>query len=308
MRHEPMMDLRLGISTVFAPTRFPEPEEWARIAGEFLGLRYVQLTASLASPFWPESIIHKQIAQIKHAAAEYNVNILHTFTDPYVQLNHLAHPDEAVRKFWVSWFKKFAEISAELGAESMGSHFGIFSVRDIGDEKRREFVFRENVSGWAEISDHAKSAGLKYLTWEPMSVPREQGETIEETKRIQEEVNKVTAIPMKICLDVDHGLPTQNPDDTDPYAWIRAFGAEAPVMHVKQSYAPIKGGPHPFLPEHNEKGRIHAGKVIAALKESGAQDCMLTLELNAPGREPGESQLLDWLKTSVEYWRQYVKD
>lgn len=302
------MKTRLGINTGFALNRYPEAEEWTRIVGEFLGLRYVQLTATLLNPSLPEKIISSQAKKIRRAAADHGIRIQHTFTDAYTQLNHLAHPDEDTRKYWVGWFKKFAEISAELGAESMGSHLGIFSVRDMKDPKRREFVFRETLHGWAEISDHAKAAGLKYLTWEPMSIPREQGETIKEAERIHRALSRVTSIPMKMCLDVDHGLKTSgNPDDINPYAWIKAFGKEAPVVHIKQTYG-AKGGPFPFTAEYNKDGIVKPEKILAALKEAAADDVLLALEINAPGREPWESTFLDSMKASVDYWRAYVKD
>jgi len=298
---------RLGINTGFAINRFPEPEEWVRVVGEFLGLRYVQFTATLLSPSLPENIIQAQVRRIKKSTSDYGVSIPHTFTDAYTQLSHLAHPDKEVRKYWIEWFKKFVDISAELGAESMGSHMGIFSTRDIKDEKRRQFIFEENLRGWAEISDHAKAAGIKYLTWEPMSVAREQGETLAEAKRIHEAVNRATSIPMKICLDVDHGLKTSgNPDDINPYAWIKIFGRDLPILHIKQTYG-AKGGPFPFTPQYNREGIVNPEKIIAALEESGVEDCLLAFEISGPGRESWESNLLDDIKVSVDYWRNYVK-
>ena len=38
-----------------------------------------------------------------------------------------------------------------------------------------------------------------------MSISREQGETINECKKLQRDVNLNSPLPFKICLDVDHG-------------------------------------------------------------------------------------------------------
>ena len=38
-----------------------------------------------------------------------------------------------------------------------------------------------------------------------MSISREQGETIPETRKLQQDVNDGAPLPFKICLDVDHG-------------------------------------------------------------------------------------------------------
>jgi len=114
--------------------------------------------------------------------------------------------------------------------------------------------------------------------------------------------------PMRLVLDVDHGdLASPNPDDTNPYAWLRAFGKVSPVVHLKQSKRD-KGGHWPFTPEHNAEGSITGEQVLAALEDSGAEEAMLILELSHREREPAESRVLPDLKASVEYWRQFVAD
>ena len=72
---------------------------------------------------------------------------------------------------------------------------------------------------WAEVSEHAKSAGLSYVYWEPMSVGREFGETIAECMAQQERLAAANmALPMWTIADIDHGdVTSPNPDDADPY-------------------------------------------------------------------------------------------
>jgi len=153
---------------------------------------------------------------------------------------------------------------------------------------------------------HYEEKGKQYLSWEPMSVAREYGETIAETKKIQKRFEDC-ALPMKLCLDVDHGdVMSTNPDDTDPYAWLRAFAKESPLIHLKQSLKD-KGGHYPFTPEINVQGKILAEKVIRTLQESGCEETLLLLELSFREREPFDSRILDDVKTSVAYWRQFVK-
>ena len=89
-----------------------------------------------------------------------------------------------------------------------------------------------------------------------MSISREFGETIEEAINLNEELNKNSPLPFSMCLDVDHGdLESPDPDDTDPYAWIRKCKDGFDMIHLKQSYS-NKGGHWPFIAEHNEKGNI----------------------------------------------------
>lgn len=300
------LKLRLGINTGFAINRFPEPEEWIRIVGN-LGLRYVQFTADMLNPHLPAKIIREQLERINKNLIEYDVLIEHTFTGAFTRVNHLAHPDKSIRRYWMAWFEKFADMSKNLGAISMGSHFGIYGVRDMNDKKRKEIILKEIIRGWRGIASYGEKIGLQYLTWEPMSIPREFGETISETKRIQKAVNNNIAIPMKLCLDVGHSYVLGNRDDNDPYAWLRAFGKEAPMVHIKQQL-PGSSAHWPFTKENNAKGTIKADKVIEALEASGAKDVLLLFEFAFREREPFESRVVSDLKESVEYWREYVSD
>ena len=300
------MIVRLGINTGFAVNRFTEPEEWIPLVSETFGLRIVQFTADLLNPSLPDEIITDQVQRSKALLQTYDVRIQHTFTGAFTRVNHLAHPHPKSREYWVHWFCRFADISVKLGAESMGSHFGILTVPDFRDPKTRAQRFKENVENWHRIAEYAAEKGLRYLTWEPMSIPREYGETIEETRRIHSIVNEGSQIPFKLCLDVDHGdVSSSNPEDTDPYAWIREFGAESPIIHLKQTSS-NKHGHWPFVPEFNKDGRITPERLITALKNAGVKEVTLLLELSFREREPFESRVVQDIVASVEYWRPYV--
>ena len=300
------MKINLGINTGFAVNRYPEPEVWTQIVGEELGLRNVQFTADMLNVSLPDHILKDQADRISSASAQYGISITSTFTGAFTRVNHLAHPDREVRSYWVSWFKRFVDLTVELGARSMGSHFGIFSQRDDSDPKCREERLRQNIEGWHEVGRYAKERGLDFISWEPMSITREQGETIENALRLQEEVNKNAPIDFKICLDLDHGdVSSPNPDDTDPYAWIRSVATKAPIIHLKQSSSD-KSGHWPFTAKHNINGRIVPGEVLKVLKESGAKEVELLFELSFRERQPADSTVVEVLKESVAYWREDI--
>ncbi|TIU30161.1 MAG: erythrose 4-phosphate dehydrogenase, partial [Mesorhizobium sp.] len=92
---------------------------------------------------------------------------------PYGRLNHFGHPDADVRRYYVDWFKTFADISADLGASGMGTQFAIFTHKDFDDPQRRAALLDIALECWREVAEHARAAGLTYLFWEPMSVGRE---------------------------------------------------------------------------------------------------------------------------------------
>jgi D-erythrulose 1-phosphate 3-epimerase len=299
---------RLGINTGFAVNRYVEPEEWIRIVGEELEVKIVQFTADMLNVDLPDHILHKQTERIRMACDKYGVEVNSTFTGAFTRVNHLAHPDKDVREHWVSWFKRFVDLSVDLGCDSMGSHFGIFSSKDNLNLKRRNERLKQNIENWHIIADYAKEKGLSYLTWEPMSISREQGETLEQARLLQMKVNQGAPLPFKICLDVDHGdVTSSNPRDTDPYAWLKEFAKDSPMIHLKQSSL-NKGGHWPFTAEKNIDGRIIPEKVINTLQSQGVKKVDLLLELSFREREPVDSSVIEVLKESVAYWRNIVKN
>lgn len=298
--------ITLGINTGFAVNRYSEPEEWVRIVGEELGLDAVQMTADMLNPDLPEAYRAEQVARIRNACEKYGVRITSTFTGAFTRVNHLAHPDEEVRRHWVKWFKRFIDQTVDLGAQAMGSHFGIFTLRENGNKELRALRRRQNIEAWHEIGGYAKEKGLEYLSWEPMSISREQGETIAEARRLQDDVNMGAPIPFKMCLDVDHGdLSSTNPDDTDPHAWLRAFSADTAQIHLKQSSID-KRAHWPFTKEFNERGRIRPAEVLSTMAHAGYGKTELLLEFSFREREPADSTVVEQLKESVAYWREHL--
>lgn len=300
-------DVRLGINTGFAVNRYAEPEEWVRIVGDELGLTVIQFTADMLNPDLPAPVLKSQVLRIVAACEQYGTRVTSTFTGAFTRVNHMAHPDESVRKHWIAWFKRFADISIDLGAHSMGSHFGIFTHRDNNDTTRRAERRRQNIEGWHEVGEYARAKGLQFLSWEPMSISREQGETLIAAKRLQEDVNVGAPIPFKVCLDVDHGdVSSTNTDDTDPYAWLRTFASDSPLIHLKQSQE-NKGGHWPFTETANAIGRIRPERVFDTLTQNGWPGGDLLLELSFREREPSDSTVVEVLKESVAYWRTMVR-
>jgi sugar phosphate isomerase/epimerase len=299
---------RLNINTGFAVNRYSEPEDWVKIVGKDLGLRYVQLTADILNPSLPDSIIQNYIERTRVACADYDVTINSTFTGAFTRVNHLAHPNKQVQLYWIEWFKRYVDITVALGASSMGSHFGIFTAADNNDLVKRSERRQQNIENWHDIGKYAVKKGLKFLTWEPMSIKREQGETLTECQLLQQAVNKNAPLPFRLCLDVDHGdVCSMNPEDTNPYAWLRQFGKESPLIHLKQTTT-NKGGHWPFTADYNKVGKITPEKVINVLQEISVYDADLILELSFKEREPIDSTVIPVLQESVAYWRQVVTE
>ncbi|OWZ94211.1 erythrose 4-phosphate dehydrogenase [Sinorhizobium sp. LM21] len=301
------MAFTLSLNTNPLVNRFAEPDDLIDTIAEQIRIGYVQLTHEFVNPGWPAATIAKTVRQFRRALDRTGVKITSGMTGPYGRLNHFGHPDPDVRRYYVDWFKTFADISAELGASGMGTQFAIFTLRDYDDPSRREAMMRIAIDCWREVAEHGKAAGLSYVFWEPMSVGREFGHTIDECRALDRRLAEAhLPIPMKMMVDIDHGdVTSDNPDDIDPYAWAAAFPERSPIIHIKQS-SMNKGGHWPFTAAYNRDGRITPEKLIGAVKAGGGADNEICLELSFREREPTDHNVVEMIRESVEFWEPHI--
>lgn len=297
------MAFTLALNTNPLVNRFAEPDDLIDVIAHEMKIRDVQLTHEFINPSWPAAVTRRLTRDMRAALARTGVRITSGMTGPYGRLNHFGHPDADVRRYYVDWFKTFADITADLGGQSIGTQFAIFAYRDFDDPARRDALMQIAIDCWADVAEHAKRAGLKYVFWEPMSVGREFGETIDACMALQRRLTDADmAVPMWMMADIDHGdITSANPDDFDPYAWARAVPRVSPIIHIKQSLMD-KGGHHPFTAEFNARGRIQPAPLIAAIEEGGGRDNEICLELSFKEREPKDRQVVAQIAESVAFW------
>jgi D-erythrulose 1-phosphate 3-epimerase len=301
------MPLTLSLNTNPLVDRFADLDDLVDTVARELRIRNLQLTHEFINPSWPASVIRRLTRQMTAALARTGVRVTSGMTGPYGRLNHFGHPDREVRRYYVDWFKTFADITADVGGVSVGSQFAIFTFRDFDDQVRREELIQIAIDCWSEVAQHAKAAGLRYVFWEPMSIGREFGETIAECMKLQARLTSANmAVPMWMMADIDHGdITSPNPDDYDPYAWARAVPAVSPIIHIKQSLSE-KGGHRPFTAEFNARGRIEPRSLLQAFAEGGAVDNEICLELSFKEREPNDRQTIPQIAESVSFWAPYL--
>jgi hypothetical protein len=301
------MPLTLSLNTNPLVNRLADPDDLIETVARDLRIRDLQLTHEFINPSWPAAVTRRLTRQMSAALARTGVRVTSGMTGPYGRLNHFGHPDPEVRRYYIGWFKTFADIIADLGGLAVGTQFAIFTYRDFDDPVRREELIGIAIDAWAEVADHAKAAGLRYLFWEPMSVGREFGETIAASLALQDRLTAARmAVPMWMMADIDHGdVTSPNPDDYDPYAWARAVPRVSPIIHIKQSLMD-KSGHRPFTAEFNARGRIQPGPLLAALAEGGAADNELCLELSFKEREPTDRQVIAQIAESVAFWAPHI--
>ena len=298
------MGYRLGINLGFATNKYPEPEVWTRIVRNDLNLRYVQFVADLLNPFWPAAYIQDQIRRIRDAAREYDIVIESMFTSTFTRVNHFMCSDAEARKFWLDWHKRFVDIGAEFGAKNAGSHFGIMSFDVYNDPDKRRFITDEAVKGWQELSFYAREKGYECLIFEPMSIPREMADTVEETRELMDRVNDLCGVPLRVCLDVGHA---PHPSQRDPYPWIEQLAAVSPVIHLQQTVL-NKSNHAPFTEENNKTGIITREKIMDALKKSGCTDVLFAFEISHREHWDTDFRIIADLRESADYFRAVISD
>ncbi len=301
------MPYTLSLNTNPLVNRFAEPADLIDTVVRGAGIRRLQLTHEFINPAWPSSVVRRLTRTTSRSLARTGMKIESGMIGPTGRLNQFGHPDRDVRQYHVNWFKTFVDIIADLGGTAVGSPFAILTYSDYDAPGRREELVEIAIDCWAEVAEHGQAAGLRHLFWEPMSVGREFGHTIEACLGLQYRLDAARmAIPMRVMADVDHGdLTSSNPDDTDPYAWARAVAKVSPIIHIKQSM-PDKSSHRPFTAANNANGRINPESLLRALADGGGTDNDLCLELSFREREPSDRAVIAEIAESVAYWMPYV--
>jgi hypothetical protein len=302
------MAFTLSLNTNPLVNRFADPDDLLDAVADGIGIRDLQLTHEFVNPGWPAPTIAKMTRRFRRALERTGVRVTSGMTGPYGRLNHFGHPDADVRRYYVDWFKTFADIWGELGARSVGSQFAIFTHHDYDDPDRRERLIDIALACWAEVTEHARAAGLTYVFWEPMSVGREFGHTIEACRTLQARIDAAgLALPLEMMVDIDHGdVTSPDPADVDPYAWAAAFPKRSPIIHIKQSTM-NKGGHWPFTAAYNRDGRIVPDRLLAAVRQGGGIDNEICLELSFREREPTDRSVVAAIRESVDFWAGHVE-
>jgi len=292
----------LGTNTCFATNRWPEPEAWARVISQEMGLGSVQLVSDLINPFWPEAALKRQTERVLEAISKYDLEIHSLMTGGFTRLNHLMYPHSELRQVWFDWFKRFIDLGSQLGVRAVGSHFGILSFQDLEDEVRRRTRVAEAVRLWQDLTFYAQDLGIEYLFFETMSIPREMAYTIEEARDLYERVNAHCGVPMRLCLDVGHA---PHPAQRDPYLWLHELGHLAPIVHLQQTeYGHSRHWP--FTPEYNARGIIDPQRVLDTISATGIPEVWLGFEIAHRERFEEEARVLPDLRASAAYWKQFL--
>lgn len=295
-----MTTFELGINTCFAVKRWPEPDAWAKVVREDLGLQLVQHSLDLVDLGADLRVVTAQAGEVQAACAAAGLMMDSTFTGlAAYSSNMLLDPRADVRSYWEDWFGRALSFSAEIGGSLCGGHVGAFSVRDWTDPDQRAVRWQELKSALGRLAGKAHGLGLGGIYIENLASPREPA-TMDQIDDLLTEGDQ-DHVPVRLCLDVGHQcVPGTTGPDRDPYAWLERYAARLGCVQLQQSDA--EGDHHwPFTPERNAAGRIQAEKVLAALERGGGKHVKLILEV-IPAFEQDDQAVVADLVATVHYW------
>ncbi|MGQ9731634.1 MAG: sugar phosphate isomerase/epimerase family protein [Candidatus Zipacnadales bacterium] len=317
----------IGINGAFLTRRWEEPENWMRLTRE-VGFRNHSFCGDVIDPFFSGDKVFQmaQAAQVKAAAGKYGVRITDLYTGVATHRFHgLSHSHPSPRARMRQWIMEAMDLALAMGTDCLGGHWDAFSVEVLEDETRTQEAWDRLVATFRELGQIAADKGLHALYQEQMYIPSEVPWTLDQAKRFLIEVNqdKGRAVPVYLTLDVGHQAGMHyglTGPDLDYGEWVRQFGAFSEVIHLQQT---TPDGSHhwAFTETYNRQGHIEVPRVLEALEESHqnaadspvaqvlppAERCWLIAEI-IPGSTKNETQLLEELRLSAEFLKQYVPE
>jgi sugar phosphate isomerase/epimerase len=228
--------MTFGINLGFAPKRWPEPEAWARLVREDMGLDAVQFSFDLLDPWWPDPARLNQAERVRAAAEKYGLEIhsaqigIASYT-----FNGLLHPEPELRALAEEWWERAIEVSAAMGAGAVGGPLGALTHSSALAAGERDRIHAEAVAAIGRLAERAAAAGLTALLVEPTPQGREIPSSIAEAARFADDVRDA-AVPVQYVLDIGHALyePLYGSGGTLA-EWYAAVGADIGILHVQNT-------------------------------------------------------------------------
>jgi D-erythrulose 1-phosphate 3-epimerase len=285
----------IGLNLCFAIKRWPEPEEWARITADELGVESVQFTMDLIDPWWPERERAAMAARVREAAGRRGIGI-HS-----VQIglagytyNGLLHPDETARRIAEEWWRRSIDMAAELGAGAAGGPIGALSVADAASAGRRAALYAEVIDRLGRLADHARQRGLEALLIEPTPLRREIPSTIAEAKALIADTSG-GAVPLRFVIDAGHALyrPLYG-DDASLVPWLSELAGHIGVLHLQNH--DYRADAHWGWPD--ARGAYDPAGFFREVADAGLSDVPVFIEVFSPF-EQADDEIVPLIRSSL---------
>lgn len=292
--------MKFGVNLSFTIKRWVEPEVWAELVREKLGLNLVQFTYDLLDPWWPETLRRPMAARVRAAAREWGIEIESAFSGlANYCFDGLLHPEVEGRRASLEWWKRAFDVAAEVGAKASGGPLGGMSLKDASDPRRCEQRYRDLLDAVAELTQAAKAAGLERLQVECTPLAREIPHTVEQSHQFLKDLEGRCAIPVKLLVDIGHALyqPLYGPEARMP-EWLNGLGCAIGAFHLQNT--DFQSDSHWGWPD--PRGIFDVARFAREVKEAGLDGVPAFLEIIYPF-ELADELVLNSITSSVMHCR-----
>jgi sugar phosphate isomerase/epimerase len=295
--------VELGINLGFAFKRWPEPERWAALVREELGLEMVQFTLDLLDPWWPEAERRALAARVRRVADANGLTIHSAQLGlAWYTYNGLLHPEPEGRAIAREWWRRAIATGAELGVPAVGGPLGAFSVAESRDAETVTRRSAELVEDVVAISEEAAAAGLGAILIEPTPLPRELPHTIPQAQRLAEDLRGQTAVPVQWVIDVGHALyrPLYGADVTLE-DWLVPLRDDIGLLHLQNH--DYQSDTHLGWPD--ARGQFDVAAFAGTVRDGGLGDVPVAIELFFPF-EMDDEAVLATVRSTVDHCREVL--
>ena len=285
-----------GTNLSFAVKRWVEPESWASVVRNDLGLDAVQFSFDLADPWWPADLRASLAGRIRRAVAAEGLTLHSAFVGlANYTYNQLLHPTEEGRVAARQWYRNAIDFGADMGAIAVGGPAGALSAAEAEDPAVRDRRYADLIADLHTLADHAKAAGLQTLFIEPTPLTREFPWDIDGALKMLADL-KGTAVPVEYCFDWGHAIyrPLYGNNAARTRPWLEALGPHIGAIHMQQSDG--------LLDRHwgftHDDGIVDPAAAATEIRETGLSDRPVFIEVFYPFEWTNE-QVLDDMKATV---------
>jgi sugar phosphate isomerase/epimerase len=230
-------DMKLGVNLCFGVKRWLEPDRFAAIVRDELGLRYVQYSWDLTDPWWPDAPRDRRAAEYARAFRDAGLTIESSFGGiASYSYNHFLAPTAELRALGKEHLLRAIDMTAAMGVTATGMPFGSYSAADAADPARRETLYQEALEAWVELAAHARRSGLERLLVEPVPLATEFPASAQDALRLMRDLDGRTDVPVRLMVDWGHALfrPLFG-DDASMEHWMATCGSFIDGFHIQQT-------------------------------------------------------------------------
>lgn len=265
------MSFRLGIKSDAIEYRYTY--RWLFELMERLDVHYLQLGSSCEMYQLPD----RTFIRLRAEAEDHGVAIASCFT-AHRELGGMLTDDPDLQEITRVNFRRYAEIAALVGAESVGSNAGAI-FRDQMELKGE--AIERYLRFLPEICEYAASLGLQAVTLEPMSSLAEPPATPAEMSRFMERLNpehrshgvsgSPARTPVYFCSDMSHGVADESGGVV--HSNVDLFRHAIPWMwefHYKNTDARFEST-FGFGPTDRTRGIVDLTEIVAIMNRNADQ-------------------------------------